>query len=288
MTAMQKSLSRKEKVSAFHIQTLEAMDQDCSFRSVTPQKLSHFEFIWLKGGIGSLTVDFQEYTFAENIIYCLCPGQCRQVQADSRIEGYYITLSMDFYYMLKGQLNYTLFLDRFSYGWNTTLLTPEIERLHEFNDIIQLMLKEYNRSAFSGSDLLSGFLNIFLLYLSRDMAVNTHCHKREPDADKVMQFMALVKKNFLTKRKVKDYANEMTLTPDYLNHIVKKISGFSASYHIQQCIILEAKRQVISENMRLKELACYLGFDDCAHFSKYFKNKCGMNFTSFRNVYING
>jgi AraC family transcriptional regulator, transcriptional activator of pobA len=286
MTTIQNCLSRKEKLPAIHIQTLEATDQDCPFRSLTPQKLSHFEFIWFKNGTGSVAIDLEEYTFSENTFFCFSPGQCRKLKANSPVEGYYIALSTDFYFMLKGQVSYSSFLDRLSSGWNTTLRVPEIERLHELNDILRLMVKEYDRSAFSRSDILIGLLNIFLLYLLREIAVNTYCHKRVSETDKVMQFMTLVKKNFLATRKVSDYANDMAISPNYLNYIVKKISGFSASYHIQQCIILEAKRQVISEKMRLKEVAHYLGFDDCSHFSKYFKNKCGMNFTSFRNCYI--
>ncbi|WP_372490169.1 helix-turn-helix domain-containing protein [Chitinophaga sedimenti] len=45
----------------------------------------------------------------------------------------------------------------------------------------------------------------------------------------------------------------------------------------------EAKRQLLSSNGSMKEIAFYLGFDNIAHFSKYFKTKTGINFTSFRN-----
>jgi AraC-like DNA-binding protein len=63
---------------------------------------------------------------------------------------------------------------------------------------------------------------------------------------------------------------------------VREVSGFTASYHIQQRIILEAKRRAIFEGNSLKEIAYGLGFCDPAHFSKYFKNSAGRNFTDFR------
>jgi len=34
----------------------------------------------------------------------------------------------------------------------------------------------------------------------------------------------------------------------------------------------------------LKEVAYYLGFDDTSHFSKFFKNKSGINFTDFKKA----
>src|SRR5258708_5484714 len=283
----QKTLPGDKKTPAFHIQPLETMDEQGAFHEGIALRLSHFEFLWVKKGRGLITVDFQDYRFSENVIYCLSPGQYRKVKAESRLEGYYISLSADFYFTVKGEVDYFFLFDRFTGGRNIMLLRPETERLYELNDIIQLMGKEYGRNALSRLDILSGFLKIFMLYLSRSLAINSCQHKPDEKTGKVMEFLALVKKNFLTKKMVADYASEMALSPGYLNYIVKKISGFNASYHIQQCIILEAKRQVVSEKVRLKELADYLGFTDCAHFSKYFKNNCGMNFRSFRNGFIN-
>ena len=81
---------------------------------------------------------------------------------------------------------------------------------------------------------------------------------------------------------VKEYADMLAVTPNYLNEMVKEVSGFTASHHIQQRIILEAKRKVIFEGDSLKEIAYGLGFWDPAHFSKFFKNSSGVNFTDFK------
>lgn len=268
------------------MQTLEAINEQGIFHIGAPVQLSCFEFIWVKKGRGSLTVDFQEYTFSENVIYCLSPGQFRAIKTGSSLEGYYICLSADFYFSVKGEVNYFFSFDRANGGRNIMVLMPEGDELYELNDIIQLMWKEYHRNALSRVDILSGLLNIFTLYISKNPALDSCLHRRDEKTGKVMDFLDLVKKNFLTKRMVADYAREMGISPSYLNCIVKETSGFSASYHIQQYVILEAKRQVVSGKRRMKELAYYLGFEDCAHFSKYFKNKCGMNFSSFRNDFI--
>jgi AraC-like DNA-binding protein len=102
----------------------------------------------------------------------------------------------------------------------------------------------------------------------------------------VQRFMSLLKKNYTTHKMVSDYARELCLTPSHLNKIVKKVSGFPASYHIQQQIILEAKRQAIYYGLSMKEVAFSLGFDDYLHFSKFFKNNSGMNFTHFKSMVL--
>ncbi|MCW3111245.1 MAG: helix-turn-helix protein, partial [Segetibacter sp.] len=64
--------------------------------------------------------------------------------------------------------------------------------------------------------------------------------------------------------------------------IVKKTSGTPASDHIKHRIVLEAKRHAAYSDVSMKEIAYSLGFDDVAHFSKYFKNATGINFTDFK------
>ncbi|HZE83171.1 MAG TPA: helix-turn-helix domain-containing protein [Puia sp.] len=279
-------LPNDKKTPAFQMQALEAMDEPGTFHEGIPRKLSGFEFIWIKKGRVSLTVDFQEYVFSENVIYCLSPGQFRAIKTESSLQGYYICLSSDFYFSVTGEVDYFYSFDRVNGGKNITVLMPEAEVLYDLDDIIQLMWKEYLRNALTRLDILSGFLKLFTLYISKSPAVNSWHPKHNERTGKVMDFLDLVKKNFLTKRMVADYAREMSLSPSYLNYIVKEISGFSASYHIQEHVILEAKRQIFSGKRRMKELAHYLGFDDCAHFSKYFKKKCGINFSSFRKGFI--
>jgi YesN/AraC family two-component response regulator len=98
--------------------------------------------------------------------------------------------------------------------------------------------------------------------------------------------MELVSRTSRTKKMVADYASELMVTPNYLNQIVKRVSGFPASHHIQQYLIIEAKRQATQSCRSMKEIAYDLGFDDLAHFSKFFKSKSGTNFTNFKKTSV--
>jgi AraC family transcriptional activator of pobA len=86
----------------------------------------------------------------------------------------------------------------------------------------------------------------------------------------------------IAKKMVSAYARDLHVTANYLNETVKKASGSPASYHIQQRIILEAKRKARHVRTSMKEIAYGLGFADLAHFSKYFKRASGINFTDFK------
>ena len=86
---------------------------------------------------------------------------------------------------------------------------------------------------------------------------------------------------------VGEYARELSVTANYLNEVVKKASGHSASYHISQRVIQEAKRQALYSDANMKMIAHSLGFIDPAHFSKYFRRSTGINFSEFRKQHEN-
>ena len=69
--------------------------------------------------------------------------------------------------------------------------------------------------------------------------------------------------------------------------MIKKNTGHSAGYHIRQRIILEVKRMVTFAGAPTKEVAYALGFSDMAHFSRFFKQNAGLNFSDFKKAYMN-
>jgi AraC-like DNA-binding protein len=95
-------------------------------------------------------------------------------------------------------------------------------------------------------------------------------------------FLAKLDKQFKTMKQVAEYANELSVTPSYLTDVVKKVTGFSASYHIQQRMVQEAKRLAMYSDANMKMVAYSLGFDDLSHFSKFFKHAAGINFSEFK------
>ena len=121
-----------------------------------------------------------------------------------------------------------------------------------------------------------------MIYLSRQVENEKKASFNSRKMELVHVFYALLDRHFATKKMVRDYADILAVTPSYLNDTVKEVSGFTASYHIQQRIVLEAKRRAIYEGDSMKEIAYHLGFCDPAHFSKYFKNSSGTNFTDFK------
>jgi AraC family transcriptional activator of pobA len=195
-------------------------------------------------------------------------------------EGYYISFAIEFLRLSEGYSNSATWLEQYN-NMASAFIGKEIQP--ELEVVARKMNWEYTNLFDKRMELLKGLLNIFLIYFSRNLnkLPNNNVPNREKDL--VNKFIGLLKKHFHTRKFVTDYASLLAVTPNYLNRTVKKVTGFPTSHHIQQQIILEAKRQAIYTSESMKQIAYSLGFDNPAHFSKFFKNNCGVNFTEFKN-----
>lgn len=96
-------------------------------------------------------------------------------------------------------------------------------------------------------------------------------------------FKELLERNFVTAKRPAEYAQQLNISSPYLNECVKNTTGYSVSYHIQQRIILEAKRLLFHSDVSVKEIATELGYDDYPYFSRLFSKVTGMSALTFRS-----
>jgi AraC-like DNA-binding protein len=96
-------------------------------------------------------------------------------------------------------------------------------------------------------------------------------------------FKSLLDSNFATQKSPSEYAKTLNISASYLNECVNNSTGQPSSYHIQQRIILEAKRLLFHTDKSVKEIANELGYKDYSYFSRLFSKITGMPALSFRS-----
>jgi len=90
-------------------------------------------------------------------------------------------------------------------------------------------------------------------------------------------------RNYVTARRPAEYARALNISVAYLNECVKNATGYTVSWHIQQRIILEAKRLLHHSGKSVKEIAAELGYDDYPYFSRLFIKVTGLTALAFRS-----
>ena len=86
-----------------------------------------------------------------------------------------------------------------------------------------------------------------------------------------MRFIKLLEGNYTNSRDAKIYADMLHMIYKSLNQICKLATKQTTKQLIDAYIILEAKRKLSIENIRVQQLADELGFDEVTNFVKYFK-----------------
>lgn len=96
-------------------------------------------------------------------------------------------------------------------------------------------------------------------------------------------FREILERNYTTIKRPAAYAQRLNISTPYLNECVKNTTGYPVSHHIQQRIILEAKRLLAHSDKTVKEISSALGYDDYPYFSRLFTKVTGMTALAFRN-----
>jgi AraC-like DNA-binding protein len=76
------------------------------------------------------------------------------------------------------------------------------------------------------------------------------------------------------------------VAPKTLTHRFKRLNLPQPNEIIKNRIILEAKRLLVHTDMKAKEIAYNLGYEDPAYFSRLFFIKTGESPSSFRTKYL--
>lgn len=242
-----------------------------------------FELIWINEGCGRLKIDSEVYPVTPPFICCIAPGQRRLLQSAQYVSGYHIVFTPRLLYLSGAVARTMLWLEQCNVYRKAILLQPDEEMQAEVDAICRKMEVEYTHTHVLRQEILAGLLHLLVMHFSRKTGNTGEQQLLGKDGELVKRFMQMVKEQIAIKKMVIDYAHELCVTPNSLNRAVKKITGFTASYQIQQQIVLEAKRHLLYANTSMKEIAYKLGFDDMAHFSKFFKNNnSGQSFTCFK------
>ena len=249
-----------------------------------PRQITHFEILWIKRGAGTLLVNGCKSILSDHCIYVLSPGRLCLLTPEDWTEGYIISFPLEFLCYTDSQGNFSWLLHHYSDAIKFPTIPIEPEVLDEMEQLVVKMRREFEYRFLRGSNIMRGLLELFLIYFSSHFKPALHDFASRRDQGLVRKFLTVVKSNFKTMKMVGEYANELCVTPNYLNQVVKRSTGFPARHHIQQCIINHAKSQATYSDLSMKEIAYALGFEDYAHFSKYFKNISGVNFSHYRKL----
>ncbi|MFN8357905.1 MAG: helix-turn-helix transcriptional regulator [Spirosomataceae bacterium] len=158
----------------------------------------------------------------------------------------------------------------------------------------QELLKEMGSQASDKLDFLRKILHVYLhkikriyvrqtLNLSAETKTNKAIFNRFRHVlDLKIQELAELEHQKTTPS-VSDIAEQLHINANYLNDVIKKLTGKTTSSFVQEKLILEAKSYLIHTPLQVSEIAYRLGFDTPQYFNRFFKKHAYCTPSEFRN-----
>jgi AraC-like DNA-binding protein len=241
-------------------------------------RLNFFVFVFIKNGVGRYIIDDQQFELTPGIIYFTNPGHLRSYTWMAVEEVYLITLTESF---LKENVQADIF-EEFPFLLAETFPARRLKSdvFIEFERFYLQILNEYNSHSPYRTRIIGNLFVILLLKIKEYFWLNySPIYEGNRSSQIVKNFKCLLEKHYRDLRdgkveqafRVQEYADTLSLHPNYLSNVIKTKTGKPIGSWITEKIIAEAKSLLQNSSIPVKEIAYRLGFVESAHFSNYFR-----------------
>ena len=244
------------------------------------------------GFSGSMNYGRNSYDFEEGTLTFIRPNQTISIESKEEIQGSSgWTLMFHPDLLRKSELGKTIEqYTFFDYALNEALHLSEKER----NALTGLVLKireEYSQNIDKHSqELMIANIEMLLKYSKRfyDRQFFTRTNLNQ---DVLGKFNTILREYYTSETPilqgvltVRECAEKLNLSVNYLGDLIKSETGRSAKDHIQDYVVEKAKNQLLGSIQSISEIAYGLGFEYPQGFNKLFKSRVGVNPSQYRNL----
>ncbi len=251
-----------------------------------PEQVDAYSIYWIKEGKGTYNIDFESYSFDDNVLFFLSPGQIFAVDSEKIKEAYKISFIRDFYCIQTHDKEVSCNGVLFNNIYETPFVKPTETAIKKLDFIITNLIEEFQQEETAQYDMLQAYLKQFIV-LSVRIKKEDFNIKDDPQTKLFKDFSLLVDLNFKQEHSVTYYAERLGLSPKSITKHFQKNGSASPSDYIKNRVLLEAKRQLIYTDDSVKQIAYDLGFNDPAYFTRFFTKSAQKSPLQFKKDYKN-
>ncbi len=244
-----------------------------------PHRITFFALLIVTEGKGSHMVDFKKYAIKQGTVLKIAKGQVHAFEQNISYKAFLIPFTEDFIlkYFSKTSIAFI------SHLYNYHVSEPLVENSSLNRYFIEQLVKELkNDNTYAKTNIVAKILELYLLQLERHSHKTIYSKRNANLYPLFIKFKNLVEEKYSMSRNVNDYAQMMSISAKHLNMVVKTFTLNTAKYFIDQYVVLEIKRAIISTNNSLKEIAFEMGFDEVTNFTKFFKRHTSITPKAFK------
>lgn len=249
---------------------------------VWPHKHDFFEIIWVTDGTFTHTIDYHDIDIKTHTLLITSPGQVHLLNSPEKVKGYSISFTEQF--LLTHQTQESIFeLTFLEESFTKPYLCLDQAAQNELKAIIDPIIEELDRDI-KVPLIINGLL---LVLLNRIQRLMSKVHAVTAESFHVLinkKFKKLIGQHYKEEPDLTFYADKLNISANYLNKIVKDLTGKTAGVMIRERGLIEAKRMLVYCNLPIGDISEQLGFKDFSYFSRQFKKQEGVSPAAYRKL----
>ena len=239
----------------------------------------HLTILFILKGGGQCLHRGKVIALEDNTVYIGSVNCFQQFEIEEDTTGYLLNINRQKLTMLLE--NVTVVYEGL-FSVNRPHLRLDAESADEMNWVVTRILKEAASKERCNLELVYRYASLFLFYLRSQLTDELVLVSMNRKGTLIKGFFTLLEDAFMTAKTVEYYAGKLCVTAKHLTNVIKMESGYPTSYHINQRVVLEAKRMAQASGACLKQIAYELGYEDVSAFSKLFKRVAGETFSVYK------
>jgi AraC family transcriptional regulator, transcriptional activator of pobA len=240
-------------------------------------------------GKGNIKINNDTYVVQPQTICLIAPNQMHSFMGLDEVEGIVFFFCQDFYVE---EFSFIRLLNIFSYTSqiDKNVCTPCINLSgKEFSfviDIIKSVGHEYESytKANNSAVIIRSLLNILLLKLSELYEARSG-KSNKSDSTLVHALSHMIDSFFIMEQHIGFYTSAFNISERQLNDICNTHFNCGLKKILQDRLMQEARKLLLSSELSVAEIAYKLNFEDNSYFNKVFKNKTGLTPKRFREMH---
>lgn len=249
---------------------------------LVPHRKDYYLFVFARRGNSRHWVDMTPYQTRDNTFYIFGPNQVIVKEEPKCMWGTALAFDKAFLAIHDHAALAQLPVIRNVQHVHELLLTePDILLIE---DLLSRIQKEFSVPGQWQQRMITAHLTVLLTYLSRLYSEQQAQEPSSGEKQLLKKYQAVIEENFRTVHQVSDYASMLSVSPGHLREVIKAQSGKPAIAHIQERMVLEARRMLFHTEYSLKEIGYDLGFSDASYFSRFFKRETGATPAEYRTL----
>lgn len=248
-----------------------------------------FEILLFKTAKGSLILNQQKITIADNTIIFISPFQKRQWSLEK--EGLDFTVLVFQENFLNDFFSDKFFTYRLLYFYQLNYplhLIVEDKQLRKALEQLMEIKAELVDSKKDSIHIIRSLTYYLLLKFNRIYAERNHLSIERAENNYAYQFKQLLELHIRQHQRIDYYADLLNVSRITINTGVKKQFNVTATELLKQRLLFEIKNDLIHSGKTIAEIAYDLQFSEPAHMMRFFKAQTGITSGQFLSEYQNG